>query len=127
MATAKIMVSLFLQLMKATVLAESSWSLGFYANLSKVGNVYRHESGRCHTLLPFLTYFLSFHLSRFSFYVNTVRIKVSLFLQLMKATVLAESASFCLFFLDFLCSAAVCSQSFLPFLTNFLSYISRVI
>ena len=33
-------------------------------------DVYRYESGRCCTLLPFLTYFLSFHLSRFSFYIN---------------------------------------------------------
>ena len=29
----------------------------------RYADVYRHESGRCHSILPFLTYFLSFHLS----------------------------------------------------------------
>jgi hypothetical protein len=29
----------------------------------------RHNSGRCHSFLP-LTYFLSFHLSKFSFNIN---------------------------------------------------------
>ena len=31
---------------------------------------YRHESGKCRTLLFYLSYFLSFHLSRFSFNIN---------------------------------------------------------
>ena len=53
-APANIMVSLPLQLMKAKVLAESS---SFHLYLSK--DIYRHDSGRCHTLLPFVTHFLS--------------------------------------------------------------------
>ena len=40
-------------------------------------DVYRHESGRCCTLLFFLTYLLSFHLSRFSFYISTLAIDMS--------------------------------------------------
>ena len=55
---------IFLQLMKATVLTRSSviFSPGSLCN----ADVYRHESSRCHTL-PF---FLTFHLSRFSFNIN---------------------------------------------------------
>ena len=41
----------------------SPWSISYV-------DVYRCESCRCCTL-PFLTYFLSFHLSRFSSYINT--------------------------------------------------------
>ena len=36
----------------------------------RYAHVYRHESGRCCTLLPFLTFFPSFHLSRFPIYIN---------------------------------------------------------
>ena len=32
--------------------------------------VCRHRSARCHSFVPFLTYFLSSHSSRFSFYIN---------------------------------------------------------
>ena len=35
-------------------------------------DVYRRESGRCCTLSFFLTFCLSIHLSRFSFYINVV-------------------------------------------------------
>ena len=35
-------------------------------------DVYRHEPGRCCTLPFFLTFILSFHLSRFFFYVNFI-------------------------------------------------------
>ena len=34
--------------------------------------VYRHESGRCCSFPSFLTNFLSFHLFRFSFYINNL-------------------------------------------------------
>ena len=48
-----------LQLIEATVLAESSlyfiFSLGFFCS----SDVYRHESGRCCTLPCFLTFFIS--------------------------------------------------------------------
>jgi hypothetical protein len=36
--------------------------------------VYRHESGRYHTFLPFLTYFVSFHFSSFFHYINRIDI-----------------------------------------------------
>ena len=35
-------------------------------------DVYRRESGRCHSLPFFLKYFSSFYLSRFSFYISRV-------------------------------------------------------
>ena len=45
----------------------SVFTLNFLCSVA----IYRHDSGRCHTLLPFLTYiFLSFHLFRFSFYIE---------------------------------------------------------
>ena len=52
-APANIMVSLPLQLMKATMLAAESF-LFFFQNYE---DIYRHESGRCRTLLPFVIYF----------------------------------------------------------------------
>ena len=56
--------------MKAIVLGSSSILYFIFSPGSlHYGNVYRHESGRCHTL-PFFYHFLSFHLSRFSFYTN---------------------------------------------------------
>ena len=42
----------------------SSWSVCS-------SDVYRHEAGRCRSLSFILIYFLSFYLSRFSFYINT--------------------------------------------------------
>ena len=65
---ANTLVSLRLQLMKATVLAESYFI--FSLGSTCYADVYRRESRRCCTLPFFLTYFLSFHLSRFSFYIN---------------------------------------------------------
>ena len=38
-------------------------------------DMYRQESGSCCTPLPFLTYFLPFHLSRFSFYINKLKFR----------------------------------------------------
>ena len=50
-------VSLFLQLMKGTVLAESSLCFIFALGPPGYGNVYKHETGRCRTLPSFLTFF----------------------------------------------------------------------
>ena len=50
--------SLHLQLMKATVLAESSIHFIFSQSSFCPSNVYRHESGRCCTLPFFLTFFI---------------------------------------------------------------------
>ena len=68
-APANNLVSLPLQLMKATVLAESFNFIYFHCDVCS-DYVYRHESGRCHSLPFFLIYFLSFYLSRFSFCTN---------------------------------------------------------
>ena len=65
---ANTLVSLLQYLMKATVLTESSFI--FSPGSLRYADVYRCESGRCHTLHFFLIYFLSFHLSEFSFYIN---------------------------------------------------------
>ena len=48
--------SQFLQLMKVTVLAESSFI--FSPGSLHYADVYRHESGRCHILPFFLTFFM---------------------------------------------------------------------
>ena len=58
-------VCLCLQLMKGTVLAASSTYFIFSLGYLRYSDVYRYESGRCCSL-PFLT----FYVSRFSFYVN---------------------------------------------------------
>ena len=58
-----------LQPMKAKVLAETSLYFIFSLGSLCSSDVYRRESGRFRTLPFFLTFFLSFHLSRFSFYI----------------------------------------------------------
>ena len=68
-APANTLVSLPLKLIKAAVLAESSSFMHFHRDLSALA-VYRHESGRCCSLSFILIDFLSFYLSRFSFYIN---------------------------------------------------------
>ena len=52
--------------MKATVLTESSIYFIFLHGFLRSSDVYGHESGRCHSL----RFFLTFYLSRFSFYIN---------------------------------------------------------
>jgi hypothetical protein len=52
---------LCLQLMKATVLAESSSYLIFSPGYLRYWDVNRHESGRCHSLPFFLTFFIIMH------------------------------------------------------------------
>ena len=61
--------SLHLQLMKATVLAQSSSYFIPSPGYLRYKDVYRCESGRCRSLRLFLT-FLSVYFSRFSFYIN---------------------------------------------------------
>ena len=61
-----------LQLVKATVLAESSTYFVYSPGSLCSSGVHKHESYRCHTLPLFLTFFLSFHFSMFSFYINIV-------------------------------------------------------
>jgi hypothetical protein len=62
--------SLPLQLMKSTVLAKASVFISMSLSYE---DIYRLESGRCYTLLSFVTYFfLSFYLSRFSFYIKII-------------------------------------------------------
>ena len=54
------LVSLLQQMMNATVLAESSISYFIFSPGSlHYGDVYRCESGKCHTLLLFLTIFMN--------------------------------------------------------------------
>ena len=60
-------------MIKATVLAESSIYFIFSHSSLCSSNVYRCESGRYHSL-PFFLTFLSFLLSRFSFYINIMGI-----------------------------------------------------
>ena len=62
---------LLLQLIKASVWAESSYFNYFHRALF-APVVYRRESGRCHSLPFFLKYFLLFYLSRFSFHTNMI-------------------------------------------------------
>ena len=50
----------------------------------RFAHIYRHELGRCHTLLPFLTYFLSFHFSRFSFYIYIICAKFHYYVKYTK-------------------------------------------
>ena len=57
-APANTLVSLHLQLMKPTVLTESSLYFIFSLGSLCHSNVYRHESGRSHTLPFFLTFFI---------------------------------------------------------------------
>ena len=52
------LIRICLQLMKATVLAESSLYLIFSLDSLRSSDVYRHESGRCRTLPFFLTLLL---------------------------------------------------------------------
>ena len=59
-APANTLVSLHLQLMKATVLAESIWFYLFFLYSLHSAAVCRHESDRCRSFFPFLTYFLSY-------------------------------------------------------------------
>ena len=68
-APANTLVSLHLQLMKATVLAESTLYFIFSLGSLHSSDIYRWKSGTCRTL-PF---FLTFYLSRFSFYIKTYR------------------------------------------------------
>jgi hypothetical protein len=63
-ATANTLTSLHLQLMKATVLAESSIYFIFSLRSS---DVYRHESGKSRTLPFFLNFFCHFTFLCFSF------------------------------------------------------------
>ena len=70
-APANILVSLRIQLIKVTVLDENSIYFIFSLGFLRSSSVYRYKSGRgCHTLPFFFTFFLSFHLSKFSFYIN---------------------------------------------------------
>jgi hypothetical protein len=64
-----IYLTLLLQLMKATVLAETSVVISLLSIC--YADIHRHESGRCLTL-PFILiyFFLSFHLSKFSVCIN---------------------------------------------------------
>ena len=69
-APANTFVILRIQMIKVTVLAESSILYFMFSPGSlRSSDVYRRESGRCCTL-PFFLTFLSFHLSRFSFYIT---------------------------------------------------------
>ena len=61
-----------LQLIKATVQAESYFHRLISSSSFCSSDVYRHESGICRSLLFFFKYFLSFYLSRFFFYINTL-------------------------------------------------------
>ena len=70
-ALTNILASLLLQMMKATALAESSFI--FSSGSICYEDVYRRESSRCRTFPFFSKYFLSFHLSRFSFYFNILQ------------------------------------------------------
>ena len=71
--------SLSLQLVKTTVFAESC-ILYFIFSLGSLyySDVYTRESGRCRTIPFFLTFFLSFHLFRFSFCINIIYQEITL-------------------------------------------------
>ena len=71
-AIASITVSLLLQLMITTVLAESSSFLSVLSKLFILRSSLQTWIRWCHFFLPFLTNFLSFHLPRFSLYINNV-------------------------------------------------------
>ena len=64
-------IDLLLQLMKVTVVARAPGFIYFFLQSLHSMAVCRHASGRCCSLFSFLIFFfLSFHLSRFSFYIN---------------------------------------------------------
>ena len=72
-ASASIMVSLLLQLMKATVLAEILCFLCFPSGSSYTSRLSADVSGRCCTFLPLLTYFCDFTFPGFPFTLILVK------------------------------------------------------
>ena len=66
-APANTLISIHIQLMKATLLEESSLYFIFSPGSLCYSDVYRRESGRCHTLPFFLTFFYHFTFPGFPF------------------------------------------------------------
>ena len=54
---------------------KATFSYHFSSSSVHYSDVYCQYPDRCRSLSFFLTYFLSFYLSRFSFYINTVKSK----------------------------------------------------
>ena len=76
-APANTLISIHIQLMKATLLEESSLYFIFSPGSLCSSDVYGHESGRCRTFPFFLTFFYHFTFPGFPFILIGLLLKIS--------------------------------------------------